>query len=86
MKEIMRFSHYEAKDDSIFSDRDQCEIYETILNDAPAFLVSISNGWGREISATLKKHLGFIMIKLFLSILLQMMNYLSPNVIWIDMV
>ena len=37
MKEIMRFSHYEAKDDSIFSDRDQCEIYETILNDAPAF-------------------------------------------------
>lgn len=37
MKETMRFSHYEAKDDSIFSDRDQCEIYETILNDAPAF-------------------------------------------------
>lgn len=37
MKEIMRLSHYEAKDDSIFSDRDQCEIYETILNDAPAF-------------------------------------------------
>lgn len=37
MKEIMRLSHYEAKDSSIFSDRDQCEIYETILNDAPAF-------------------------------------------------
>lgn len=37
MKEIMRLSHYEAKDGSIFSDRDQCKIYETILNDAPAF-------------------------------------------------
>ena len=37
MKEIMRLSHYEAEDGSIFSDRDQCEIYETILNDAPAF-------------------------------------------------
>lgn len=37
MKEVMRFSHYEAEDDSIFSDRDQCEIYETILKNAPAF-------------------------------------------------
>lgn len=37
MKEIMRLSHYEAEDGSIFSDRDQCKIYETILNDAPAF-------------------------------------------------
>lgn len=37
MKEIMRFSHYEAEDDSIFSDRDQCKIYETILKNAPAF-------------------------------------------------
>ena len=37
MKEVMRFSHYEAKDGSIFSDRNQCKIYETILEDAPAF-------------------------------------------------
>lgn len=37
MKEIMRFSHYEAEDGSIFSDRDQCENYETILKNAPAF-------------------------------------------------
>lgn len=37
MKEIMRFSHYEAEDNSIFSDRDQCENYETILKNAPAF-------------------------------------------------
>ena len=37
MKEIMHFSHYEAKDDSFFSDRNQCKIYETILENPTVF-------------------------------------------------
>lgn len=86
MKEIMRFSHYEAEDDSIFSDRDQCKIYETILKNAPAFFSKHFKWMEPRDFRNPEKRLGFTMIKPSLSILLQMMNYSSLNVIWIDMV